>query len=200
MGSVLSVTSVFTAMLVYPLSKFRWDVNSISSLGSVGPTYHPPNVVAFPQVLDYGLMISTVFLVIFSLGLIFCRSGSAKNISSTIGSIFFLIASMGIFGVRYFALPDNVPHLISAGIAFILITIALNIFGWKTIILSKISKLLGVVSIVLIIWFVAVEHIPNMKFGIAAPEMLIVFPAVIWAIPVSILLIQGKLSLTDTQN
>lgn len=198
MGSVLSVTSIFIAMLVYPFSKFSWDVNSISSLGAVAPPYNPPNVVAFPEVLDYGLMISAAFLFIFALGLIFCRSGSTKTISSSIASIFFLIASVGVFGVGYFALPDFTPHSISAGTAFILITIALNIFGWKTTILSKLSKLLGAISTFGIAWFVAVEHVPSMKFGIAAPEMAIVFPAVVWIIPVSIMLIQGKLSSTNS--
>lgn len=192
MGSVLSVTSIFTAMLVYPFSKFNWAVNSISSLGAVGPTYDPPNVVVFPQVLDYGLMISAVFLFIFALGLIFCRNNSAKNISSTTGSVLFLIASVGVFGVGYFALPDAIPHGISAGIAFILITVALNIFGWKTTILSKLSKLLGAISIVGIVWF-AIVHVSSMKFGLAAPEMVIIFPAVVWAIPVSIIMIKNKL-------
>jgi len=192
MGSVLSVTSIFTAMFVYPIYKFSWEINSISSLGAVGPTYNPPNVVAFPQVLDYGLMISAVFLFIFALGLVFCRNKNAKNTSSTIASILFLIASVGVFGVGYFALPDAIPHGISAGTAFILITVALNIFGWKTTILSNTSKLLGAISTVGIVWF-AIVDMGIVEFGLAAPEMVIIFPAVAWAIPASIMLIKNKL-------
>jgi len=198
-GSVLGVTSIFNAMLVYPLSEFKWEVNSISSLGAVGPPYHPSNVVvAFPEVLDYGLMIAGAFLFIFSLGLIFCRGNGVKNIPSTIGSILFLVASVGVFGVGHFALPDAIPHSISAGTAFILITVTLNIFGWKTMILPMLSRLLGAVSIVGIVCFAVVGYVSSVKFGLAAPEMLIVFPAIVWVIPVSILLIQGKLGSTDT--
>lgn len=137
-------------------------------------------------------MISAIFLFIFALGLIFCRNKNTKNISSTIASVFFLIASVGVFGVGYFALPDAIPHGISAGTAFVLITVALNIFGWRTTILPNISKILGAISTVGIVWF-AIVDMEIVKFGLAAPEMVIVFPSVAWAIPVSIMLIKNKL-------
>jgi len=133
-GTVIAAMAIVVAMFVYPWSNFSWDVNSISSLGAVAP-YPNGYVVLFPEILDYGLMTAGVLLAIFSLGLLFGRKGDVKDTTSTVGSIIFFISSVGVFGVGFFPLPHDVPHGISAMVAFVGIAVALFFFFRKSKIL-----------------------------------------------------------------
>jgi len=188
--------AIVVAMFVYPWSDFSWDVNSISSLGAVGPPYLKDHVVLFPEILDYGLMTAGVLLAMFSLGLLFGRKEDVKDTISTWGSILFFVSSVGVFGVGFFPLPHDVPHGISALVAFVGIAVALFFFFRKSKILPIWAGLSGLISLVGIVLFAIVEFVPNVVYGLAAPEMVIVFPAIFWVIPVSITMIKGKLGTT----
>lgn len=192
-GNVIAVMAIVVAMFVYPWSDFSWDVNSISSLGAVGPPYFPDHVVLFPEILDNGLMIAGTLLAMFSLGLLFGRKGNVKDTKSTVGSLVFFVSSIGIFGVGLFPLPHNIPHGISALVAFVGIAIALFFFFRKSKILPTLAGVMGLISWVGIVLFAIVAFVPDVKYGLAAPEMVIVFPAIFWTIPVSIIMIKGKL-------
>jgi len=196
-GSVIAVMAIVVAMFVYPWSDFSWDVNSISSLGAVGPTYLKDHVVLFPEILDYGLMVAGVLLAMFSLGLLFGRKGDVKDTKSTLGSIIFFISSVGVFGVGFFPLPDlpdALRHGISAMVAFVGIAVALFFFFRKSKILPTLAGVTGLVSLVGIVLLVIVyEKVFGIKYGLAAPEMVIIIPVIFWVIPVSITMIKGKL-------
>lgn len=185
--------AIVVAMFVYPWSDFSWDANSISSLGAVGPPYLKDHVVLFPEILDYGLMAAGVLLAMFSLGLLFGRNGEVKDTISTLGSLIFFISSVGVFGVGFFPLPHDIPHGISALVAFVGIAVSLFFFFRKSKILPTLAGLSGLVSLVGIVLFAIVAFVPDVVYGLAAPEMVIIFPAIFWVIPVSIIMIKGKL-------
>ena len=187
--------AIVVAMFVYPWSKFSWSANSISSLGAVAPPYVNDNLVLFPEILDYGLMVTGVLMMMFSLGLLFSRNRDVKDTISTLASLIFLVSSVGVFFVGFFPLPHDIPHGISALVAFVGIAVALNLFGWKTSIHPVLGRLFGATSIVGIMWFAVVDFAPNVTYGLAAPEMVIIFPAIAWIIPVSLTMIKGKLGL-----
>jgi len=193
-GAVVAVMAIIGAIFVYPWTEFAWDKNSISSLGAVAKPYVDGHVVLHPQVLDYGLMIAGVLLVVFSLGLLFGRKGQMKDTISTIGSIIFLISAVGVFGVGFFPLPDSHPHGISAMVAFVGIAVALFFFFRTSKIMPKLAGLTGLISLVGIVLFVIVlQKVYGINYGLAAPEMVIIVPAIFWIIPVSIIMIKGKL-------
>jgi len=191
-GSVIAVMAIVVAMFVYPWSDFFWDANSISSLGAVGPPYLKDHVVLFPEILDYGLMTAGILLAMFSLGLFFGRKGDVKDLKSTVGSIIFFISSVGVFGVGFFPLPHDIPHGISALVAFVGIAVALFFFFRKSKILPIWAGLFGLVSLVGIVLFAIVDFVPSIVYGLAAPEMVIILPAIFWVVPVSIIMIKGK--------
>jgi len=195
-GTVIAAMAIVVAMFVYPWSDFSWDANSISSLGAVKAPYLNGHVVLFPEILDYGLMTAGVLLAIFSLGLLFGRKGDVKDTISTVGSIIFFISSVGVFGVGFFPLPHDVPHGISAMVAFVGIAVALFFFFRKSKILPIWAGLTGLVSLVGIVLFVIVEYVHEVKYGLAAPEMVIIVPVIFWVIPVSITMIKDKLGTT----
>ncbi|WP_457765546.1 DUF998 domain-containing protein [Candidatus Nitrosopumilus sp. bin_68KS] len=197
MGNVVAVMAIVVAMFVYPWSDFSWDANSISSLGAVGPPYLNGHVVLFPEILDYGLMVAGILLAMFSLGLFFGRNGDVKEIKSTVGSLVFFVSSIGVFGVGLFSLPHDIPHGISALVAFVGIAVALFFFFRQSKILPTLAGLSGAVSLVGIVLFAVVDFVPGVKYGLAAPEMVIVFPAIFWVIPVSIAMIKDKIGTSD---
>jgi len=189
MGTTIALVSIVTAMYVYPWDAFSWHLNSISSLGALGP---PGKEVVFPDVLNVGLKVSGGLLVLFSVGLIVGRPSDTKNGYYRLGSIVFFIASLGVIGVGAFPLPDVVLHGFFAAVAFIGTTLALFIFGFGTTIYPTLSKLFGSISVIGIAVFELIS-VSGAEFGLALPELVIIVPAVIWVIPVSVMMIRGKL-------
>ncbi len=159
---ILLLVSVLVAVSVAG-SSFSWTRNALSDLGiqaDAGPIFNG------------GLMAAAALMVVFTIGMLI---NLRKSVLGMITSVFLLLESIALFGIGVFTEADIGMHMAFAAGFFGLAAITRILFG---IYFLKVKpRLLGLLSIILLVLAVLSWGVAFIYVGIAIPE----FASVVFA-------------------
>ena len=142
---------------------FKWTNNALSDLGVEGLS-----ALFFNNSLIFG----GILAFIFSLGL-------AIILSKKTGTYILAISSLALIGAGLFPKTVFILHYISSSAFFVLLTIALFIIG-LTLRKGRFEQRMGAAAILLALFAISSPILLNFLNGIAIPEAIVCFPALIW--------------------
>ena len=144
-------------------SWFGWANNALSDLGA------RENVAA---IFNNGLILGGIFAFIFSIGL-------AKILSRKIGAYILAISALALIGVGVFPETLFSLHYIMSAAFFVFLAISLFVVG-ITIKRGNFEQNMGLIAFIFALFaFVSPVFLPFLN-GIAIPEALACFPALVW--------------------
>ena len=170
------ITLFFLVFSIQKVSWFTWTEYAISDLGR-------PEAAA--DFFNYGIILSGVLLLIFSLGLIRYLNEKAGPTMLGLSAVFFI-------GIGFFPLPDP-NHTMVSSLFFIGFLLSFFIIG--VTLYLKLSYFIGRMgAFALIIAGVSMCTPLLLLFfeGIALPELLIVLPGFFWCMIMGFYMVVGK--------
>ncbi|MBS7619365.1 DUF998 domain-containing protein [Candidatus Bathyarchaeota archaeon] len=162
LSPLVGFSTVFYAIRVSPW--FNWSRNALSDLGVSGLS---------ALIFNSGLVVTSMLLIIFSLGLLEYTNRKIGKL----GSYIFLISSLFLLFVGVFNERFGIIHFyVSVGF-FVSLIISLLVFGFyflneKSIFFSSLSLIVGIIGI--FVWSLPWE-------GVAIPEAVSSLAASFWS-------------------
>lgn len=142
---------------------FEWSHNALSDLGV------RENIAAL---FNNGIILGGIFAFIFSIGL-------AKILSKKIGAYTLAISALALVGVGLFPETLFTLHYLVSAAFFIFLLISLFIIG-ITIKRDQFEQNMGIIALIFALFAVVSPVFLPFLNGIAIPEALACFPALVW--------------------
>jgi hypothetical membrane protein len=158
-GSILTLTMVFTATIISPW--FRWDINALSEMG----------VGEVSLLFNIAMMVGGFSNLIFGFGI---REYFGKELLFRYGTALIILGSLSFIFVGIFTISYPMLHGIVAFGTFVLPPTGFILIGYssKENIMKKFSIITGIAALITILVLPIILLILPFKVGFAVPEII----------------------------